>query len=106
MNEPAERTSPVRKRLARLPRPTPSHLAVPVVLAAVATGASGCYNPADPAQVQPFVISLLALIFGSIAVTFLVILLVVRYFLRKLGATTTPIANGIPADAEGPTLRP
>jgi len=99
MNEPAKRTSPVRTPLATLSRPTPGRLAVPALLAAVATGVAACYNPADPAQVQPFVISLLAFIFGSIALTFLVVLLLVRYFLRKLGATTTPIANGVPADA-------
>ena len=98
-NEPTKRTSPAGTPLATLSRPTPGHLAVPALLAAVAIGVAGCYNPADPAQVQPFVISLLAFIFGSIALTFLVILLVLRYFLRRLGATTTPIANGVPADA-------
>jgi len=99
MKESAKRTftgqDAARDALAANSRP----LAVPALLAAVATGVAACYNPADPAQVQPFVISLLAFIFGSIALTFLVILLVVRYFLRKLGAITTPIANGVPADA-------
>jgi hypothetical protein len=99
MNEPGKGTSPVTTPLATLSRPAPGHLAVSALLAAVAIGVAGCYNPADPTQVQPFVISLLAFIFGSIALTFLVILLVVRYVLRKLGATTTPIANGVPADA-------
>jgi hypothetical protein len=96
MNEPAKRTSPVRTPLATLSRPTPGHLAVPALLAAVATGVAGCDNPADPA---PFVISQLAFIFGSIALTSLVFLLLFRHNLRKLGATTTPIANGVPADA-------
>jgi hypothetical protein len=52
-NEPTKRTSPVSTPLATLSRPTPGHLAVPALLAAVAIGVAGCYNPADPAQVQP-----------------------------------------------------
>jgi hypothetical protein len=99
MSEPATRASPAGTPIATRSRQTPGRLAVPALLAAVAIGVAACYNPADPAQVQPFVISLLAFIFGSIALTFLVILLVLRYFLRRLGATTTPIANGVPADA-------
>jgi hypothetical protein len=99
MNEPGKRTSLARTPLATLSRPTPRRFAVPAFLAVVAMGVAGCYDPANRAQVGPFVITLLAFIFGSIALTFLVILLVVRYFLRKLGATTTPMANGVPADA-------
>jgi hypothetical protein len=99
MNESAKRTSPARTPVATPLRPTPGRFAVPVLLAAVAVGVAGCYNPANPGQVGPFVITLLAFIFGSIAVTFLVVLLAVRYFLRKVGATTRPMANGVPADA-------
>jgi hypothetical protein len=85
--------------LSPLSSPTPGRLAVTAFLAAVATSVAGCYNPSKPDQAGPFVISLLAFIFGTIALTFIVVLLAVRYFLRKLGATTRPMANGVPADA-------
>ena len=99
MNEPGKRTLPGGPLLATLSRPTPGRLAVTVLLAAVAVAVEGCYNPANPDQVQPFVISLLAVVFGSIALSFIVVLLVVRYVFRKIGATTRPVANGVPADA-------
>jgi hypothetical protein len=99
MNESDKRTSPARTPRATLSRTTPGRLAGPALLAAVALGVAGCYNPADPAQVAPFVITLLALIFGSIVLSFVVVLLAIRYLLRKMGATTRPIANGVPADA-------
>lgn len=99
MNEPARKTSSVRRPLTTLSRPTPGRFATLGFLAAVGVGVAGCYNPANPDQVQPFVISLLAVIFGFIALSFVVVLLVVRYFLRKIGATARPIANGVPADA-------
>lgn len=99
MNGPRTRTSPAETPTATLARSARARFAVPALLAAVAVGVAGCYNPANPDQVQPFVITLLAVIFGSIAILFVVILLIVRYFLKKLGASTTPMANGVPAEA-------
>jgi len=99
MNEPAKRTSLARTPQATLWRLTHGRFAGPALLAGVAAGVAGCYNPAKPDQVQPFVISLLAVIFGSIALSFILVLLVVRYVLGKVGATTRPIANGVPAEA-------
>lgn len=99
MKEPGKRTLPAGSRLATLSGPTPSRLAATVLLASVAIAVAGCHNPANPAQVQPFVISLLAVILGSIALSFILVLLVVRYVLRKIGATARPVANGVPADA-------
>jgi len=46
MNEPGKGTSPVTTPLATLSRPAPGHLAVSALLAAVAIGVAGCYNPA------------------------------------------------------------
>ena len=80
-------------------RPTPARLVVLALMAIVALSVAGCYNPAKPDQVQPFVLSLLAFIFGTIAITFIIVLLAVRYFLRKVGATTRPMANGVPGEA-------
>ena len=99
MNGPRTRTSPAETPTATLARSARARFAVPALLATVAVGVAGCYNPANPDQVQPFVITLLAVIFGSIAILFVVILLIVRYFLKKLGASTTPMANGVPAEA-------
>jgi hypothetical protein len=98
MIEPGKRTSPAEALPVTLSRPTRGSLAAPAFLAVIAASVAGCYDPADPAQVQPFVISLLAFILGMIALTFIIVLLAVRYFLRNLG-TTRPIANGVPADA-------
>ena len=101
MNLPAT-TPEVRAPAAEAP-PTPSHLtgraALPLLLAAVAAGVAGCYNPSDPAQVQPFVISLLLSIFAVIVLSFAVSLLGVRVLLRRLGAGPSSIRGGIPCEA-------
>ena len=69
------------------------------VLVASAVGVAGCYDPSDPKQAQPFVITLLLFIFGTIALSFVVSLLGLRYFLRRLGVGAAPIVNGVPTSA-------
>jgi hypothetical protein len=73
--------------------------AVLLLLAAVASGVAGCYNPSDPAQVQPFVVTLLLFIFAVIVGSFAVSLLGVRLMLRRLGAGPRSIPGGIPCEA-------
>jgi hypothetical protein len=76
-----------------------SRAALPLLLAAVAPGVAGCYDPSDPAQVQPFVISLLMFIYAVIVVSFALSLLGVRFLLRRLGAGPSSIPGGIPCEA-------
>ena len=76
-----------------------SRAAALLLLAAVLLSVEGCYNPSDPAQVQPFVISLLLFIFAVIVASFAVSLLGVRLLLRRLGAGPSSIPGGIPCDA-------
>jgi hypothetical protein len=70
-----------------------------LLLGSLAVIVAGCYDPSKPEQVQPFVISLLVFIFGTIAVTFVVALLAVRFFMHRLGYGAAPIVNGLPASA-------
>ena len=68
-------------------------------LAASALVVAGCYDPSDPNQVQPFVITLLLFIFGMIAVTFVVAILAVRFLMHRLGYGAAPIVNGVLSSA-------
>jgi hypothetical protein len=70
-----------------------------LLLGMVAASVAGCYDPSKPDQVQPFVITLLLFIFGTIAVTFVVVLLSVRFFMRRLGYGAAPIVNGLAGSA-------
>jgi hypothetical protein len=70
-----------------------------LLLGVVAASVAGCYDPSKPDQVQPFVITLLLFVFGTIAVTFAVALLSVRFFMHRLGYGATPIVNGVAGSA-------
>ena len=76
-----------------------AYAAFAATLTASALVVAGCYDPSNPSQVQPFVITLLLFIFGTIAVTFLVVLLAVRFFMRRLGYGAAPIVNGVLSSA-------
>lgn len=70
-----------------------------LLLGALALSVAGCYDPSKPDQVQPFVITLLLFIFGTIAVTTIAIVLAVRFLLHRLGYGAAPIVNGVPGSA-------
>jgi hypothetical protein len=92
----------------RLPIGWQSNRMLVPALAAIGLAVAGCYNPADPKQVAPFVIELLIFIFGMIIVIFAVTLYAMRSFMRRMGVPSllasmheesAPIANGVRASA-------
>ena len=65
------------------------------LLGLLALSVSGCYDPSDPSQVGPFVISLLVFI----ALCFVVSLFGARILIRRIVGATGPIKGGRPGDA-------
>jgi len=70
-----------------------------LLLGAPALSLSGCGSPSNPDEVQGFVISLLVFIAVVFIISSVGILMLMRFVLRAVGATTAPIKNGLPGDA-------
>ena len=71
------------------------------LLGAVPLVAAGCYDPSDPTQVAPFVITLLVFIFGS---TLLITVVTLALTGRMLRGVMRGVAGGLGAGPQGDTL--